>query len=140
MSEISRLTDLEITIMNVLWEHEKAMTVQEISECLKEEKISLPSVNQAMKKLVIKKAVTVPEHILVSNVYARTFLPAFTQEEYMAAEMVRLQQNLFGKKKFSLPKVAAALFNNADNKAMKKEEIDELQKIIDAKKQNMEDA
>ncbi len=47
----NRLTDLELVIMRVLWEHDGALTIQEISNFLKEEKISVASVTQVMSRL-----------------------------------------------------------------------------------------
>ncbi len=46
MSEIVRLTDLEIKVMNILWQYEQALTIQEIAGKLEKENISMPSVKQ----------------------------------------------------------------------------------------------
>lgn len=63
--------------MGVLWNHDRSLTIQEIANGIKDEKISVASVTQAIKRMVSKKAITVSDHILVSNVYARTFIPSF---------------------------------------------------------------
>lgn len=133
-----RLTDLEIKIMCVLWESSESLTIQEITNRLKEEKISVQSVTQAMKHLVSKKATQVSEHVLVSNVYARTFSPCFSQDEYFSSEISRLQKIIFCKKKPNTVSIIAALLHNSDDNVMDKNKIEALQKIIDDKKRNIE--
>ncbi len=59
MKKIPKLTELEIKIMKVLWEHEEGLSIQEIASYLTEEKISAPSVSQAMHRMVKKEAVSV---------------------------------------------------------------------------------
>ena len=137
MSKIAKLTDLEIKIMRVLWESDNALTIQEIVKCLPEEKLSDASVRQAMKHLVNKKAVQVRESILVSTVYARTFEPCYTQEEYMAAEIERLQSVMFEKRKPNTFSIMAAILHNSDERELDATQIDELQKVIDKKKKKI---
>lgn len=134
MKEISRLTDLEIKIMRVLWESGRSLTIQEITESLKEERISPQSVTQSMNHLVKKEAAKVDEHILVSNVYARTFSTCFGQEEYMVAEIKRLSKTLFCKKLPDMTSVLAALIENTDAQEMKLCDVNEIQKIIERKR------
>lgn len=121
--------------MKVLWEHDKNLTIQEITNCM--DGLSVASITQSIKHLINKKAVVVSEHILVSNVYARTFKTCFTQEEFLAGEFKRLQKSVFGTKKSNVIGIAAALFNNSGKGEIKAEQIDELQKIIDEKKQEL---
>ena len=133
-----RLTDLEIKIMRVLWESSESLTIQEITDRLTEEKLSVQSVTQAMKHLVSKKAVQVSEHVLVSNVYARTFCPCFSQDEYLSTEISRLQNSIFCRKKPNTMSIIATLLHNSDDNSLDKNEIEELQKIIDDKKRKLE--
>lgn len=132
--EKTRLTDLEIKIMRVLWESPKHLTIQEISDRLGEEKISVQSVTQAMKRLIFKNAVQVSEHVLVSNVYARTFAPCFSQEDYLSVEIKRLEKSIFSKKKPNTISILATFLHNSDDNAIDERNLEELQKIIDDKK------
>ena len=136
MKSIPRLTDLEISIMKILWDEGKNLTIQEITGRM--EGLSVPSITQAMKHLINKKAVVVAEHVLVSNVYARTFKPCFNQDEFLQAEYKRVHTSVFGSKKFGARGFMAALFNNSSKDEIGAEEINELQKIIDAKKKEIE--
>lgn len=136
MKRVPRLTDLEVKIMRVMWESNKSMTIQNMAESLKKEKISAASITQAMQRMVAKKAVKVDNHVLVSSVYARAFRPSFSQEEFLAAEFKRLQKSIFGTRKISREVVMAALFD-ADGDEIEAEEAEALQRIIDAKKNQL---
>lgn len=138
MKELIRLTDLEIKIMRVLWENSDSLTIQEIADRMIEEKISVQSITQAIKHLVSKKAVQVSKHVLVSNVYARTFCPCFSQEQYLSGEIKRLQKSIFCKNPPNTISIIATLLQNSDDIAMDKNSIEELQKIIDDKKKELE--
>lgn len=133
MRDKNRLTDLELVIMRVLWGHDRALTIQEISNFLKDEKLSVQSVTQVMSRLVSKKAVIVSEHVLVSNVYARAFTPAITQQQVLDSEINHLQHSIFGKNKLSTLGLVAALLNN-DGGEVSPEDMEELQRIIEQKK------
>ena len=137
VKEIARLTDLEVKIMRVLWEHEQSLTIQEITQYMKEDGISVASVTQAIKHLTKKKAVAVSEHVLVSNVYARTFITCFTQEEFLASEVARMQRSIFGAKKLGFGGVRAVMASLLENDGEKLGEEEErlLQGIINAKKE-----
>ena len=134
MNNIPRLTDLEIIIMKVLWESHAGLTIQEIKNNLKEKELSIASITQSMKHLVKKKATNVSDYVLVSNVYARSYSPCFSREEYLSAEFKRLQKSVFGTKKVNTLGIIVALMDNEGDEGMKLEEAKELQKIIDNKK------
>lgn len=138
MKTVSRLTDLEIKIMKVLWEHEN-LTIQEIASYLKEDKLSVASITQVIKHLMAKKAVVVGKHVLVSSVYARTFLPCFTKEEFLSAEFARLQKNVFGLKKINPMGIIAALLNSSGNEEVSLEDVEKLQKLINERKNLLKD-
>lgn len=137
MKEIARLTDLEIRIMRVLWEHERDLTIQEIGKQLEDEGISVASVAQSVKHLIKKKAVVVSEHVLVASVYARTFRPCYDQEEFLKAEFCRLQKSVLGSKRINMVGVAMSLLTSNENKVVQVEDVEELQKFIDEKKEQL---
>ena len=137
MTEIAKLTDLELILMKVMWEHDTSLTIQEIASYLKEKEVSVPSITQAIKHLILKKAVLVNSHVLVSNVYARTFSPCFSREEYVAAELKRLQKGVFGNKKVNTAGIFAALLNNDNNENISLDEAEELERIISDKKRKL---
>lgn len=137
MKKIAKLTDLEITIMGVIWDHEERMTVNEIAECLKESCLSPASINQAMNRLIKKKVVTVVEFVRVSNVYARTFQPCVSREEYINAEIRRLGKKISYQKKInSIGMIAAFLANDSEDR-ISQQELTELQEVIEKRKKRM---
>lgn len=137
MEKDIKLTELEIKIMRVLWECEHHLTIQEIGSHLEKTGISTASVAQSVKHLIKKKAVAVCEHVPVANVYARTFSPCFSREEFLVKEIDRLQRNVLGMKKLSLGGITAALLNSDAGKKISVEEIEELQQIIEARKEQL---
>lgn len=132
MNKIAKLTDLEIKIMKVLWEHEQCLTIQIISQYLQEENISAASVSQAMKRLIAKKAVTVDEHVLVSSVYARAFVPCFSQEDFLMAEFERIQKKVLGKKR-PLVATVMTLLDESDDDNITLEDMKKIRQIISHK-------
>ncbi len=135
MKEIARLTDLEIKIMKVLWDHE-GITIQEMGTHLKDDKLSVPSISQSVKHLIGKNAIVIDEFVLVNSKYARTFRTCFTKEQYLAAEYKRLQQFLFNAKKADLPGITAALLGNGST-GVSVEDLDEMKRLIDQKRKQI---
>lgn len=131
MEKIPRLTELEMLIMGALWDNEKDMTIQEIAENLKEHHLSPASVTQAINRMVKKAAVEVSDHIPVSNVYARTFHPCISREAFAGAEIRRLEKKIAPKKRLSVNGLMAALLQNDTGKPVSRQELDELQALID---------
>lgn len=137
MKDIPRLTDLEVIIMKALWETAANLTIQEISGRIKEKKLSIASITQAINHLTAKNAVVVIDHVLVASVYARAYRPCFNREEYLAAEFKRLQKSVFGINEANIAGIIAALTGSK----VSPEEAKELQKIIDeSKKSSKQDA
>ena len=72
------LTPMEQEVMKVLWESQHELTNSEIAESMKNQKVSVASVAQTMKRLLEKGAVCV------------TFHPCITRKEFVRQELIRL--------------------------------------------------
>lgn len=131
---VKGLTELEQEVMKVLWDNERGMTNSEIADCLKDEGISAASVAQVMKRLLAKEAVKVGEHILVSNVYARTFCPCISREEFIREELERLSSSAFFSKKKGIKGMVVGLLQSDSEGELNEEDIEELEKFLEAKK------
>lgn len=133
-----RLTDLEVQVMKVLWDSERAMTNSEIAEELKEETdLSVASVAQLVKSLLQKDVLEVGEHVPVANVYARTFRPKLTREEFIAAELLHIQKATSSDKKEGLKGIFAALFMVEKENGMNRQELEAIEHFIQRKKDEM---
>ena len=55
---------MEQEVMKVLWESQHELTNSEIAESMKDQKVSVASVAQTMKRLLEKGAVCVGDHVL----------------------------------------------------------------------------
>lgn len=133
------LTSIEQSIMKVLWNNEKAMTNAQIAECLKSERISVASVAQAMKRLITKGAVKVEDYILVSNVYARTFLPCITREQFIKEELDRVSEAAFFNPKKGGIGLFAYLLQSDNGEVFDGEDLKELDNFLEEKKKKMRD-
>lgn len=70
------LTPMEQEVMKVLWESQHELTNSEIAESMKDQKVSVASVAQTMKRLLEKGAVCVGDHVLVSMYMQEHFIHA----------------------------------------------------------------
>lgn len=131
---VKGLTELEQEVMKVLWDNERPMTNSEIAECLKEQGISVASVAQAMKRLLAKEVVKVGEHILVSNVYARTFCPCMTRDEFVREELARLRDSAFFSRKKGIKGMVVGLLQSDSDGELDEQDLEELEKFLEARK------
>lgn len=122
-----KLTELDVVVMSVMWDTEQSLTIQQIGKVLSADGISVPSVTQAMERLVKKKAVEVCDLVLVGSVYARAFRPTITRDEYLAGEFQRINSKSSRK---GISGLAAAFVNIADAGVFTKEECGEMEKAI----------
>ena len=84
------LTDREYEVMDVLWNHERELTINEISELSDNPKLTIPCIAQVVPRLLKKELIHVERFIPVNTKYARTFLPDVTRQDYMEGELNRL--------------------------------------------------
>lgn len=84
------LTGREYKVMEILWNHEKALTINEIAELSSDQKVTTAAVAQVIPRLLKKGVVHVESFVPVNTKYARTFLADITREEYMAGEIQEL--------------------------------------------------
>lgn len=135
-----RLTDLEVHVMKVLWDSERSMTNSEIAEELKEEtNLSVASVAQLVKRLLQKDVLEVGEHVPVANVYARTFKPKLTREEFIAGELLHIQKATSSDKNKGLKGIFAALFMVEKENGVNRQELEAIEHFIQKKKEEMKD-
>lgn len=126
------LTELELGVLKVLWDNEESLTISEIASQMTTlgNATSVASVAQVMKKLLERTAVKVDEHRLVSNVYARTFLPVMTREDYMGEEIRRLQNTLSVNKRVSTMGLFQTLLQNSGDGLLNEKDVDELELFL----------
>lgn len=97
------LTDREYKIMDILWDSERDLTINEISELSGNPRLSAACVSQVMPRLLKKGMIHVEKFIPVNTKYARTFLADVTRQDYLEGRL----QHLF--QKTSIRSVLSAL-------------------------------
>lgn len=88
------LTDREYKIMDVLWDSEHELTINEISQLSNDPVLNAPCVSQVMPRLLKKKIVHVEQFIQVNTKYARTFLPDINRQDYMESRLLQILQKV----------------------------------------------
>ena len=86
------LTDREYKVMDVLWNNEKDLTINEISEISDDPKLTVACIAQVIPRLLKKEFIHVEKFIPVNTKYARTFLADISRQDYMEDELHRLFQ------------------------------------------------
>lgn len=126
------LTEREYAIMEVLWENQKEMTINEISECSGNSALTVPCIAQIMPRLTKKGFVHVEHMISAKTKYARTFLPDVSREAYLEYEFKKLYR------KTTLTGMLNMLVNvnpkNADDRL-----LDELDKYVKEQRRNQKE-
>lgn len=86
------LTDKEYKILNVLWNSDKDLTINEISEISGDPKLTVACIAQVIPRLLKKELIHVEKFIPVNTKYARTFLADITKQDYTESELQKLLQ------------------------------------------------
>ena len=86
------LTDREYKVMDVLWNNEKDLTINEISEISDDPKLTVACIAQVIPRLLKKEFIHVEKFMPVNTKYARTFLADISRQDYMEDELHRLFQ------------------------------------------------
>ena len=123
------LTPMEQEVMKILWEQQRDMTNSEIAECMQEQKVSVASVAQTMKRLLDKGAVCVGNHVLVSNVYARTFRACMSRNTFLSQELARIRDCAYRGTREGLKGMMAALLED-NGESLGKEDLEELELFL----------
>jgi predicted transcriptional regulator len=74
------LSTRELDVMNVLWSRNKATIASEIPKLNSE--LNINTVNDVIRKLLKKNYIKIEEFTHSHNVYARSYIPLISLEEY----------------------------------------------------------
>lgn len=122
----------EQRIMELLWEQAsgEALGVADFERLLADQKFSKPSIFKALQSLMDKGYIDVAGLCQVGTVYARTYIPRITREQYAAILLANS-----GIRSSSLGSLALAMIGNDrddDPDANRDEElIQELEQVIE---------
>ena len=114
------ITDSEYAIMKILWNSDKKMTVGDVCEQLEGKEWTPSTVSTLMLRLAKKDVIAFEK-----QGKAHYYYPLLKQEEYTVNETQSLIEKLYDG---SLKKLVASL---AENKAISKDEINDLKKMFE---------
>lgn len=117
------LSNREFEIMKILWHSSKALSANEIKDRSKDE-LSIYTIQQVLNRLKKKGFVQIADFEIVVKSLARKFLPTFSEADYMQSLMD--------------PPLAFELTTNFIEDSDDIEVIDELEKLIEKKKKELQ--
>ena len=127
MKNLKKLPESELKVMMVIWDNTPPVARSVLSEQLKESWAD-PTILTLLSRLV-KKGFLLCEKNGNKNMYT----PLISKEEYMVEESTSLSEKM---NKMSITNLMSAFVKK---NGITKQEIDELEKMIDEFKQNAED-
>lgn len=114
------VSDAELTVMQILWEHDKAMRVQEVCDELPSNKWKYRTVGTLLGRMTEKGAVVCHQENHVNY-----YTPILDKDTYMKSQTKSFVQKLYNG---SVKDLAVSLFQSEE---MSKEDIEEIRKLFD---------
>lgn len=129
-----RLTNRELDILNILWESERSLVASEITSI--REDLSINTVQAVLKKLLHKDLIQIDEIVYSGTVLSRSYKPTLTPEEFEIKRFTTSYSNTSGKP-FSPSNLLVTLLEEEKDSAKVLSEINNLEKYLAAKKQEL---
>lgn len=129
-----RLTNREQEIMKILWDSSESLTASEITA--KKEELSINTVQALLKKLLKYELIKVERIVYSGTVLCRSYLPVISPEEYETQKYIESMKEIENGS-FSPSLFVAALLGEEEDSEKALKEIEELEKIIAEKKQEL---
>lgn len=126
-----KLTSREVDIMNILWTSGKPLIASEIADCRPD--LTINTVQAVLRKLLVEVA----DIVYSGTVLSRSYRPTITSEEFAVHEVT--SDYLAFEKTLSKPLLVSALLDTEEDPVKARETIDELQKMLDEYKKNLEE-
>ena len=114
-----KLTSREVDIMNILWTSGKPLIASEIADCRPD--LTINTVQAVLRKLLKYQLVEVADIVYSGTVLSRSYRPTITSEE------------------FAVHEVTSDYLDTEEDPVKARETIDELQKMLDEYKKNLEE-
>lgn len=128
-----QLSDTELDIMQILWKEGNGLSRPEILARLEGKNWNPNSIHQVLNSMMKKEVLTVGGMARCGKVYGRVYLPAFTQQEFLAKRTEEITPGLSSKER--LLGVVAAL---TELEGIDAETIDELEQLLAARKKELD--
>ena len=126
------LTISDLSILQLLQKEERALPRPEILEKLPTLDFTPASIHAVLNSMIDKGVLEVEGLVRCGKIYGRTYQPTMAQEDYTAAQVVKLTPNLTQHK--LIISVFAALVNA---KGIDLETIEELETMLEEKRKLM---
>lgn len=112
-------------VMDVLWKEDKPLSAFEINDLYPE--LKMPTVRRCLELLLKENLIKVAGTSMNGKVYARNYVPLLSKEDYLKGNVQS--------KKIGVVEMMKVILGSDDIDA---ESLEELQKLIDEKKKELE--
>lgn len=129
--ETPMLTKNEMDIMNVLWTEKRPLSKTEIVNLVPDHSFKVASIHNILNTLMEKGLICVDGFVRTTKNFARTFTFQMSREEFAK---LQFSQQLEHMDKSAIPYLMSALIE----KSVDQDLIDELQEMLDRKKEELE--
>lgn len=117
---MKKLSEAELTVMNVLWQKERPMRTGEIAEKIEDKEWSMSTIQALLARLADKKAIYIEKQGKF-----KLYHPLITQKDYQKIETIDFYNLVH---RHSVKSLFSSL---VDAGSLKKEDLDELRKMIE---------
>jgi predicted transcriptional regulator len=129
--DLSKLTDREMDVLNIMWDIGKPMTASEIAKT--EDSLTINTVRAALKNLQHKQLIEVAEITYSGTVLCRSYRPALNPSEFFARTFHNYIRD--NRKNISAAEIISALL---DSRETDETLINNLEKVLAKQKKRLE--
>ena len=129
-----KLTNKEYEILKILWASETPLTASNIVE--RGDALSINTVQAPLKKLLKREFIRIDQIVYSGTVLSRAYLPSMSQEEFETQKYMDSMNQLYNGN-FTCSHFMAAFLGQEHDRAKALQEIDELELLLEKKKQEL---
>lgn len=130
----SKLTKRELEIMTILWESQQPLIASDIAK--HGDNMTINTAQALIKKLLQRDYVKVADIVYSGTVLSRSYTTAISRDDYEMQNILASYQNISDKQK-GMSRFVSAFLEEETNPELLLSEIDELQALLHAKKEEL---
>lgn len=130
----SKLTKRELEIMTILWESEQPLIASDIAK--RGDNMTINTAQALIKKLLQWEYVKVADIVYSGTVLSRSYTAVISRDDYEMQNILNSYQNIADKPK-GMSRFVSAFLEDETNPELLLSEIDELQALLRAKKEEL---
>lgn len=130
---VFNLTNREMDILNILWNSENPLIASEIAK--HDDTLTVNTVQAILRKLLKQNLIEVADIVYSGTVLSRSYRPTAVSKDFAVQEFSAQLRNF--KKNITASRLISTLLDDEDDAEAALKEIEELQAILEEKKQSL---